>query len=267
MSDKMAANFRVTLVQTALVWEQPEENLETLARLIEPLAGRTDLIVLPETFPTGFTSDGAKFAQDMRGRPATWIAEQARRLDAAVVGSAFVRENSGVRNRLLWATPDGALEYYDKRHLFRMGGEHLRYVAGEQGARVIEWRGVRICPLVCYDLRFPVWSRRRAELDYEVLLYVANWPAARAYAWSQLLRARAIENQAIVIGVNRVGTDGRGIAHLGGSGVFDGWGKPTLELAEEAVVSTVMLDLDALREFRDRFPVHLDADPFTLAAP
>lgn len=267
MIQQTPASLRISLVQTALAWEQPDANLDALASKLEPLAGKTDLVVLPETFATGFTSEGSRFAEDMGGRPVAWIVDQARRLDAAVVGSVFISESGGVRNRLLWATPDGSLEHYDKRHLFRMGGEHLRYVAGDGGAQVITWRGVRVCPLVCYDLRFPVWSRRRPDLDYEVLLYVANWPAARAYAWSQLLRARAIENQAIVIGVNRVGTDGRGIPHVGGSGVFDGWGQPVVELGSEPAVETVTADLASLREFRDRFPVHLDADPFTLAAP
>ncbi len=161
------------------------------------------------------------------------------------------------------ALPGGPTYWYDKRHLFRMAGEHRHYEGGAH-ALIIEWRGLRLCPLVCYDLRFPVWSRRRPELEYDLLIYSANWPAARRYAWTTLLRARAIENQAYVAGVNRVGDDGNGTAHAGDSAVLDFTGQPLLELHAEARPATVPLDLAALRNWRDKFPAHLDADAFSL---
>jgi predicted amidohydrolase len=172
-------------------------------------------------------------------------------------------EGGNYFNRLLFATPSGELRSYDKRHLFRMGREHQHFTPG-RAAWTVEWRGLRICPQVCYDLRFPVFSRRRPELDYDVLLYVANWPAARVYAWSQLLKARAIENQAFVIGVNRVGVDGVGVEHTGESAANDFLGMPLAALGNVPAVATVALDGEALQAFRARFPAQLDADRFSL---
>jgi predicted amidohydrolase len=164
---------------------------------------------------------------------------------------------------LLWAAPGEELRQYDKRHLFRMGREHEHFTAG-RAAWSVSWRGLRICPLVCYDLRFPVFSRRRAQLDYDVLIYVANWPAARADAWRQLLRARAIENQAYVLGVNRVGPDGQGVAHAGDSAAIDFLGRTLADCGDTAAMVSVALDPAALAAYRERFPAHLDADRFTL---
>jgi predicted amidohydrolase len=161
------------------------------------------------------------------------------------------------------ATPGGLTYWYDKRHLFRMGGEHRHYHGGAH-ALIVEWRGARLCPLVCYDLRFPVFSRRRAQLDYDLLVYVANWPAARADAWRQLLRARAIENQCYVVGVNRVGADGLDVRYAGDSLAVDYLGRPLLELGEQSAVGSVSLDSAPLAVFRERFPAHLDADRFDL---
>lgn len=253
--------MRVSLIQASLVWGDPGANREHFDALLAPLAGCTDLIVLPETFTTGFDMEAGGRAEPMGGATCAWIAAAARRLDAAVTGSVFIQDGAGVRNRALWATPDGEIAHYDKRHLFRMAGEHERFAAGH-APLLVEWRGARVCPLVCYDLRFPVWSRRRAALDYELLIYVANWPAARHDAWRQLLRARAIENQACVIGVNRSGADGNEIAFDGGSAVIDPLGRPLVELGAQAATVTVNVDLDALRRFRERFPVALDADAF-----
>jgi omega-amidase len=189
----------------------------------------------------------------------------ARRLDAAVTGSLITREGGRHYNRLYWATPDGARVHYDKRHLFRMGGEDRHYAPGAEGL-VVAWRGFRVAPLVCYDLRFPVWSRRRRGYDYDVLLYVASWPAPRRHAWRSLLVARAIENQSYVVGVNRLGPDGTGTPHAGDSVVHDFLGQPLVELGAEAAVATAALDAGALGAFRDRFPAQLDADRFTLGA-
>ena len=256
--------MRVTLLQIPLDWANPAANRARIAQHLAPLAGATDLVVMPETFTTGFDMQGAAQAEGMGGATCEWLLAEARRLDAAVLGSAFIRDDAGVANRALWATPDGTIAHYDKRHLFRMGGEHECYVAGREPL-LVGWRGARIAPLVCYDLRFPVWSRRRERYDYDILVYIANWPAARQYAWQQLLRARAIENQACVIGVNRVGADGHGVAHVGGSVVIDALGKPLAEFGDAQAIETVTLDLGPLRELRQRFPVALDADAFTLA--
>ncbi|MBV6418319.1 MAG: Omega-amidase YafV [Steroidobacteraceae bacterium] len=259
--------MRVTLVQTFLAWGDPRGGRAHFTRLLAPLAGTTDLVVLPETFTTGFDMRGGERAESMDGPTCQWLRAEAQRLDAALLGSVFIRDAAGVHNRALWATPDGALAHYDKRHLFRMAGEHQHYAAGE-AAVTVEWRGARIAPLVCYDLRFPVWSRRRAGYDYDLLVYVANWPAPRHLAWQRLLRARAIENQAYVVGVNRVGDDGNGIAHRGGSAAIEPLlGEPLVELGDTASLATVTLDLAALRDLRARFPVALDADAFELGSP
>lgn len=256
-------SFRLSIAQQPLAWHDAAANRAHFAAAIAPLAGTTDLVVLPEMFTSGFTMKPEEFAEAADGATRAWLLEQARALDAAVGGSVAVNDNGRYYNRFMLALPQGLTYWYDKRHLFRMGGEHRHYAAGGH-ALIIEWRGVRLCPMVCYDLRFPVWSRRRPELEYDLLIYSANWPAARRYAWSALLRARAIENQAFVAGVNRVGDDGHGVAHLGDSVVLDFTGQPLLELQDQPQVVTLPLDLEALRAWRDRFPAQLDADAFTL---
>jgi len=220
-------------------------------------------VVLPEMFTTGFTMNSTQFAEPGDGPTRAWLLDQAGALDAAVGGSVAVVDDGRYYNRFMLALPGGPTYWYDKRHLFRMAGEHRHYESGSH-ALIIEWRGLRICPLVCYDLRFPVWSRRRPGLDYDLLLYVANWPAARADAWRQLLRARAIENQAYVIGVNRVGADGNGVPHEGGSAAIDFLGRALAEAGDGPAVLNVQLPLEPLRRFREKFPAHLDADLFTL---
>lgn len=253
----------VTLIQQPLVWQDAAANRARFAALLEPLAGRTDLIVLPETFTTGFSMDVAHLSEPAAGATCDWLLERAARLNAAITGSVITAAAGRYYNRLLWATPAGELRHYDKRHLFRMGREHEHFTAGREAVS-LEWRGLRICPLVCYDLRFPVFSRRRPGLDYDLLVYVANWPAARGYAWAQLLRARAIENQAYVVGVNRVGADGAGVDYAGGSAAFDCLGQPLTELGAEPGLVTVVLEGAQLRTLREKFPAHLDADRFTL---
>jgi predicted amidohydrolase len=260
----MAMTLRVTLVQAGLHWQDPAANRAAFdARLGALGAGATDLVVLPEMFTTGFSMDSASLAEPAAGPTVAWLRGWARRLDAAVMGSVMTRDGERCVNRLWFATPDGALQQYDKRHLFRMAGEHEHFAAGS-ASLVVVFRGWRIAPLVCYDLRFPVWSRRRPGFDYDLLVYVANWPARRAHAWRQLLVARAIENQSYVVGVNRVGADGTGIAHDGDSVAHDFLGMPVAALGSAATEATAALDLAALREFRERFPAHLDADRFEL---
>jgi omega-amidase len=256
-------SFRVSLVQQPLAWRDPAANRAHFTQLLAPLAGNTDLVVLPEMFTTGFTMKPEQYAEAADGPTRAWLLEQARILDAAVGGSVAVNDDGQYFNRFMLAMPDGLTYWYDKRHLFRMSGEHRHYSAGSH-ALIIEWRGLRLCPLVCYDLRFPVWSRRRPELDYDLVIYAANWPAPRRGAWSALLRARAIENQAYCVGVNRVGEDGGGNAYVGDSVALDFMGQPLAELLDNPQVITVPLDIEAVRAWRDKFPAHLDADAFSL---
>ncbi len=263
-------DLRVSIVQGETRWHDPEANRDYYGGLIGPLRGITDLVVLPETFTSGFSNDAIDRAEDMDGPTVAWVREQAAALDAAVTGSVQLRTAEGVFNRLLWATPDGALRWYDKRHLFRYANEHKRYAAGRERLTV-EWKGWRINPQVCFDLRFPVFCRNRydverpGQLDFDLQLFVANWPAARAYAWQTLLRARAIENLCFVVGLNRVGVDGNDIAYSGDSAVLDFMGRPLAEAADQEVVSTTTLQAQRLHEFRAQFPAMLDADRFELA--
>jgi omega-amidase len=262
-------NLRVSLVQGATRWHDPAGNRDYYADLIAPLHGTTDVVLLPETFTSGFSNDAIGDAETMDGPSVAWMRAQAARLGAALCGSVQLRVDGSVFNRLLWVTPDGTLQHYDKRHLFRYAREHERYAAGRERLTV-EWKDWRICPLVCYDLRFPVYSRNRYDVerpgapDYDLLLYVANWPAARAYAWKTLLRARAIENLCYVAGLNRVGTDGNGIDYDGDSAVIDFLGHPVSECTDAEVVVTTTLLADELAKHRERFPAMLDGDAFEL---
>ncbi|MET0814119.1 MAG: amidohydrolase [Pseudoxanthomonas sp.] len=262
-------NLRISLIQGATRWLDPAGNREYYGNLIAPLRGLTDLVMLPETFTSGFSNEAIDSAETMDGPTVAWMREQAAKLGAAVTGSVQLRTEEGVFNRLLFATPDGALQTYDKRHLFRYAREHERYAAGHDRL-IVEWKGWRICPLVCYDLRFPVFSRNRFNvdrpdgLDFDLLLYVANWPSARAYPWKTLLRARAIENLCYVAGLNRVGTDGNGLSYSGDSAVIDFLGHPVSECTDEEVVVTTTLQADELLAHRARFPAMLDGDAFEL---
>jgi predicted amidohydrolase len=257
------STLRVSLVQQPLVWQDGEANRARFEELLRPLAGATDLVVLPETFTSGFSMEVERLGEPPGGATTQWLRRLSAALGAVVTGSMITLEGGHYYNRLLWASPHGELRHYDKRHLFRMGREHQHFTPGRT-AWSVEWRGFRVCPLVCYDLRFPVFSRRRAELDYDLLVYVANWPAPRADAWRQLLRARAIENLAYVVGVNRVGEDGHGVAHSGDSAAIDFRGRTLVDAGNTPALLTVELALRPLEEFRAKFPAHLDADRFTL---
>ncbi len=265
------SDLRVTLVQCDLRWEDPEANCRMLEETLGDLGqADTDLIVLPEMFATGFTMNSREMAEPMaESRSVAWLKEQAHRRGCVVTGSVAVVENGDYFNRLVWARPDGSLATYDKRHLFRMAGEHERY-AGGTARLIVDLKGWRICPQVCYDLRFPVWLRNRwsqeaQRFDYDLLVFVANWPAPRRHAWSTLLRARAIENLGYCIGVNRVGTDGNDLPYAGDSIALDFLGQPLVELGAQEQVVTVTLDPAALAAHRERFPAWMDADAFTLS--
>lgn len=255
------SDLTVTLVQSALHWHDPDANRAMFTRKLAALAGATDLVVLPEMFATGFTMDAAANAETMDGPSVAWMKEQAARLGAVVTGSLIIGEQGHYYNRLIWMRPDGSFEHYDKRHLFRMADEHLHYTAGERRL-IVELDGWRICPQVCYDLRFPVWSRNRN--DYDLLLYVANWPERRAPHWRALAVARAIENLACVVAVNRVGEDGNGITYSGDSMVIDAQGRALTHLAYVESVQNVALSRAELDEYRKRFPADRDADAFEL---
>jgi omega-amidase len=257
----MTANLRVTMIQADLAWQAPTTNRRLLAAHFRGLAGHTDVIVLPEMFTTGFTMDAEGLAETMDGETVHWLLEESAAWGCAITGSLIVREGGRYYNRLLFAKPDGTIEHYDKRHLFRMSDEQKHYRPGAV-RKVIEFKGWRICPQVCYDLRFPVWSRNRG--DYDALLYVANWPAKRRIAWSALLKARAIENACYAVGVNRVGKDGNGVVYAGDSAVYDFLGTSLGGDHGGDCVETVVLDREALDTYREEFPVHLDADPFAL---
>lgn len=259
----------LTLVQGDTRWHDAAANRDYYAELVRVYAGKTDLVVLPEMFLTGFTNAGENQADTMDGAGLEWMRMLAAQTGAVVTGSLVMRDGEDCVNRLLWVRPDGRFEQYDKRHLFRMAGEHHHYAAG-QSRLIVELNGWRILPLVCYDLRFPVWSRNRrldsaaGGMEYDLALFVANWPQPRRTAWRTLLRARAIENLSYCAGVNRVGEDGNGIAYAGDSAVIDPRGSALLDLGRQEQVVSVRLDPADLLAYRERFPAWMDADNFSL---
>jgi omega-amidase len=265
----MKKELHVCLVQGSTRWHDPNANRHYYGELIDGQKQGADIYILPETFTSGFSNEALKNAETMEGDTRTWMLQQAKKNNAVITGSVQIRDGASVFNRLLWAQPDGQCFQYDKRHLFRMANEHQRYAAGD--ARLtIEYQGWRICPLVCYDLRFPVFSRNRFaheienRFDYDLLIYVANWPSARSLAWNTLLPARAIENLAYVAAVNRVGVDGNQIAYAGDSKVIDFLGTPIAAMANEEACLFSTLSADTLIAHRTMFPAFLDADQFEL---
>lgn len=258
------SDLRLALVQGPLVRHDVCANLtyfEQVLNQVQTQADPVDLVLLPEMFNTGFSMDSAAQAETEMGPTTQWLLQQAKRLNAVLCGSLITRVAEGdYRNRLIWARPDGSLAHYDKRHLFRMAGEHQHFTAGEQQLQV-ELKGWRIRPLICYDLRFPVWSRDAQHTD--LLLYVASWPAARRNAWNRLLPARAIENLCYVAAVNRTGADHQGHAHSGDSQVLDFMGETLMQAGEQAGVFYATLAAAPLAQFKQRFPAYLDADTFS----
>jgi omega-amidase len=251
--------LELLLVQAQLCWQAPAINRAHLAELVGDQAQGADLVVFPETFTTGFLGDESTPAEGLDGPSVAWMQGLARDNDTAVCGSAVIHDDNGKHNRFLFVSPTGESWYYDKKHLFAHAGEDHRYQAGDQRV-VVNWRGWRICLQVCYDLRFPVWCRNRD--DYDLLLFVANWPEKRIDAWDALLKARAIENQSFVAAVNRVGEDGFGKHYPGHSAVFDALGQQIAFLAGEETCQRVSLDPAALVNVRQSLPFQRDADPF-----
>jgi omega-amidase len=253
-------DLKVTIIQSDLVWEDIESNLNNFSEKLDQIANDTDLIILPEMFTTAFTMNAEKLAETDNGRTLKWMIDKAKAKDADLIGSVIIGEDTKYYNRLYWVKPDGTFFKYDKRHLFRMAGEHNIYSPGWQKI-VSKIKGWRVFPLVCYDLRFPVWSRGS---DYDVIVYVANWPEKRSSHWRLLLQARAIENQAYVIGVNRVGTDGLNINYRGDSSIINPLGKIIKEGSEVEFIHTEALSWDRLERYREKFPVWMDADVFKI---
>jgi predicted amidohydrolase len=253
--------LRVALVQAELRWQDPAANRTHLESLMDRRDG-ADVFVLPETFTTGFLGDQGCAIEPFEGPTVAWMRRQAQDRGAAVTGSVALGDQSGQRrNRMVFVRPDGDLAWYDKRHLFSFGGEDKRYAAGSTHT-MVEWLGWTIDLQVCYDLRFPVWCRN--DRGFDLQLFVANWPSPRAEAWRLLLRARAVENQAFVVGVNRTGQDGKGKDYPGRSVVIDPAGERLVELDDTESVETVTLDRQALQDFRRDFPFLQDRDRFTL---
>ena len=256
--------LKITLLQVPLSWENKQENLNFLSQKITAVSS-TDVIVLPEMFSTGFSMNSTALAEKMDGLAVTWMREQAARKNCAIAGSLIIEENKNYYNRLIWMAPDGKCEFYNKRHLFRMANENKHFSEGNK-KQIISYKGWKICLLVCYDLRFPVWSRRTKNENYDVILYVANWPERRSYAWKSLLVARAIENQSYVVGVNRIGKDGNEINYVGDSVALNFIGEQLTNSPSDGESSeTVVLTKDSLVEFRKNFPAEMDADNFLIS--
>ncbi|MDR0892231.1 MAG: amidohydrolase [Mediterranea sp.] len=255
--------MNLSIIQTDIVWEDKAENLRRLHGKLESLAGTTDLAVLPEMFSTGFSMQSEALAEPVDGPTLTTLRQWAGELGMALCGSYIAVEDGAYYNRGFFLTPEGEAYYYDKRHLFRMGEEPHHFAPGHQHL-ILPYRGWNICLLVCYDLRFPVWSRNVGNA-YDLLVYVANWPSSRRPVWDTLLQARALENQCYVCGVNRVGTDGMGLKYDGGSCLYSPYGRAMSTVTDgEEGIATTLLDLPKLRHFRQKFPVWKDADEFQL---
>lgn len=253
--------LHIRLLQADLVWENPHANCQHIKQLLESKPHPCDLIVLPEMFSTGFSMNPRGLAEEMDGPSMQWMAEQARNFEANVTGSLMIRSNGQHFNRLIWMKPDGSYLYYDKKHLFALAGEADYYQAGKKHL-VVELKGWKVMPLICYDLRFPIWSRNK--MDYDLLLYVANWPDRRKQHWKTLLAARAIENQVYTIGVNRCGTDANDLYYSGDTSLYDYSGELMGCIAHQEGLLDFKLDKTPQAEYRSKLPFLKDGDLFTL---
>ncbi len=261
-------DLKVTLIQSDIHWEDIQANLAMFEEKIWQIGNSTDVIVLPEMFTTGFTMEAPRLAELMNMRTFKWLKQMSDQTGALMLGSYIAKVHDRFYNRIVWMEPGGTFKTYDKRHLFRMSDEHKVYSPGES-LLIGTWKGWRICPLICYDLRFPVWSRNKWDhnakrLSYDLLIYSANWPTTRIDVWNTLLRARAVENLSYAAGVNRIGLDGNNIEYNGNSAVISPKGETIFTNEGSESIRTVELNAHALQAFRDRFPAFLDADDFNL---
>lgn len=257
------STLKITLIQTHLFWEDKGANLALLEQKIVNLAEPTEVVILPEMFTTGFSMQPTLHAETMEGPSVQWMRKIAMTQKIILTGSLIIEENGHYYNRLIWMLPNGEFGYYDKRHLFAFAGEDQHYTAGNKRL-IASVKGWKINLQICYDLRFPTWARQAAPNEYDVLVYVANWPEKRSPAWKTLLVARAIENQAFVVGVNRVGLDGNNIAHSGNSMVVSPLGEVLYHSADQESVFQITLQRDELEQTRAQFPFWKDADFFTI---
>jgi len=258
-------DLTITLIQSELHWEDPEANLAMLEEKLWQVEKPTDLVVLPEMFNTGFTMN-TSLAEHKNGKTINWMLKQANQLNAVLTGSIIVKENENYYNRLIWAKPDGNALFYDKRHLFRMAEEDQYFSEGRKRL-IVDLKGWRIFPLICYDLRFPVWNCNRYTSEgpeFDIMVFVANWPEARINAWQKLLQARAIENISYVAAVNRVGVDGKGIRYNGRSVFLNFKGEVVHEEAEKESIFNITVERKPLESFRKKFPAWLDGDEFEI---
>ena len=253
----------ITGIQSSLQWEDKEANLQMFEEKIFSISQPTEIVVLPEMFSTGFSMQPKKLAEPMDGETVEWMKRIAAKKKIILTGSVIIEEDRNFYNRLVWVLPNGQIGYYDKRHLFAYGDEDQHYTAGKKRL-IASVKGWKINLMVCYDLRFPVWSRQQGDFEYDVLIYVANWPERRVLAWTSLLRARAIENQSYVIGVNRTGDDGNKIPYTGESMAVDPMGEILYHKNDEEDVFTVTLDKSHLEKTREKFPFWKDADRFKI---
>jgi predicted amidohydrolase len=257
-------DLSITIIQSNILWENKSANLDMFASKIKSINNAVDLIVLPEMFTTGFSMNPKPFAETMEGETIVWLKQQALENKCALITSFIFTDNTSFYNRLVYVNKKAEIKTYDKHHLFTMGDENNHYKAGNEKF-IVELFGWKISPLICYDLRFPVWSRNTTSNEYDVLIYIANWPATRSHHWSSLLVARAIENQSVVIGLNRVGFDGNNVDHSGDSIVINAKGESLSEtLPSVENIETVILKYSDLAAYRNSFPVLLDGDKFKL---
>ncbi len=257
------STLKITLIQTHLFWEDKGVNLALLEQKIVNLEEPTEVVILPEMFTTGFSMQPTLHAETMEGPSVKWMRRIAMTKKIILTGSLIIEEKGHYYNRLIWMLPNGEFGYYDKRHLFAFAGEDQNYTAGNKRL-IASVKGWKINLQICYDLRFPTWARQAAPNEYDVLVYVANWPEKRSHAWKTLLVARAIENQAFVVGVNRVGLDGKNIAHSGNSMVVGPLGEVLYHSADQESVFQITLQRDELEQTRAQFPFWKDADFFTI---
>jgi predicted amidohydrolase len=258
----MSKELYIALIQADLVWENPEKNREIFTEKIKQISGSIDLIILPEMFTTGFTMNAERVAETMQGKTVIWMQTMAAKKDAAVVGSVVIVENNKYYNRLLFVEPSGEITIYNKKHAFTLVGEEKTYSEGSEKV-IVNFKGWKICPLICYDLRFPVWARNTE--NYDVLIYVANWPKPRISAWDTLLKARAIENMTYCIGVNRIGIDGFKSEYPGHSAGYDVLGNKISDFEEnENGIRVISLEKRHVEAYRNKFKFLNDRDNFSI---